>query len=97
MPRTILFHSLRHLTPQSSPTAWVLVEGERLLAMGEGESWREQLTADQLASAQVREAGNWLLAPGFTDIHCHGGGGAAFEDAPDVAPALRVHGRGRPP
>lgn len=93
MPHTILFHSLRHLTPQSSPTVWVLVEGERLLAMGEGESWREELTADQLASTQVREAHDWLLAPGFTDIHCHGGGGTAFEDAPDVAPALRVHGQ----
>lgn len=56
MPRTILFHSLRHLTLQSSPTVWVLAEGERLLAMGEGESWREELTADQLASTQVREA-----------------------------------------
>ncbi|HJD51980.1 MAG TPA: hypothetical protein H9908_08975 [Candidatus Rothia avistercoris] len=56
MPHTILFHSLRHLTLQSSPTVWVLAEGERLLAMGEGESWREELTADQLASTQVREA-----------------------------------------
>ncbi|MFC6352917.1 N-acetylglucosamine-6-phosphate deacetylase [Rothia nasimurium] len=93
MPRTILFHSLTRLTSPASPTGWALVEGERLLAAGEGATWKQQLSADQLAQAEVRDAGGWLLAPGFTDIHCHGGGGVAFEDAPDIAAALRVHGQ----
>ena len=93
MPRTILFHSLTRLTSPASPTGWTLVEGERLLAAGEGETWKQQLSAAQLAQAEVRDAEGWLLAPGFTDVHCHGGGGVAFEDAPDVAAALRVHGQ----
>lgn len=93
MPHTILFHSLTRLTPHTHPTVWVLTEGERLLAMGEGETWKDQVSGPQLSSAQVRDASGWVLAPGLTDIHCHGGGGTAFEDAPDVAAALRVHGQ----
>ncbi|WP_237233892.1 N-acetylglucosamine-6-phosphate deacetylase [Rothia nasisuis] len=93
MSHTILFHSLTHLTPHAHPTIWVLTAGERLLAMGEGESWKEHVSGPQFSSAQVRDASGWVLTPGLTDIHCHGGGGTAFEDAPDVATALRVHGQ----
>ena len=34
------------------------------------------------------DLGDVLLAPGFVDVHCHGGGGAAFADDPDAALAL---------
>ncbi|MDO4821232.1 MAG: amidohydrolase family protein [Rothia sp. (in: high G+C Gram-positive bacteria)] len=92
MAHRTLFHSLTRLAPHGSSRSWVLAEGERILTIGEGQSWKDELGA-QLDQAEVRDAEGWLLTPGFTDIHCHGGGGTAFEDAPDVAAALRVHGQ----
>ena len=34
----------------------------------------------------------WTLAPGFVDVHCHGGGGASFsDDADGIARVLATH------
>jgi len=67
---------------------WVLVDDGVISAIGEGEPPR---------SAAVTDAtGSWVV-PGFVDIHCHGGGGAAFTSAdPDhvrqVVDAHTAHG-----
>jgi N-acetylglucosamine-6-phosphate deacetylase len=62
---------------------WVLLDGPAIAATGTG----EPPGADEV----VDLAGAWL-APGFVDLHCHGGGGFAFDDGPDsIRQALAVH------
>jgi N-acetylglucosamine-6-phosphate deacetylase len=53
---------------------WVLVNDGVISAIGEGEP-------PSAPGAAVTDAsGSWVV-PGFVDIHCHGGGGAAFTSA----------------
>ncbi|MFC4858912.1 N-acetylglucosamine-6-phosphate deacetylase [Actinophytocola glycyrrhizae] len=53
---------------------WVLVDDGTISAIGSGEP-------PARPDAEVTDAtGSWVL-PGFVDIHCHGGGGAAFTSA----------------
>ncbi|WP_234407314.1 N-acetylglucosamine-6-phosphate deacetylase [Microterricola viridarii] len=88
-PATIVIHSARLVTGgQITADAWVAFSGERVLTVGSGDGWRE------LASAEtaVTDAGGRWLTPGFVDIHCHGAGGAAFDDGIDgIRAALAVH------
>lgn len=59
----------------------LVVDGDRVVAV-EG--------PDAAASVDL---GDVTLAPGFVDVHAHGGGGAAFPDDPGAALALhRSHG-----
>jgi N-acetylglucosamine-6-phosphate deacetylase len=67
---------------------WVLVDDGVISAIGEGEPPRTPSVTDA--------SGSWVV-PGFVDIHCHGGGGAAFTSAdPDhvrqVVDAHTAHG-----
>ena len=61
---------------------WVVIDGERVLAVGAG---------------PPPEPPSWslpgLVVPGFVDVHVHGGGGASFDggDPDDVATAVRTH------
>jgi N-acetylglucosamine-6-phosphate deacetylase len=53
---------------------WVLVDDGAISSIGSGEP-------PARPGAEVTDAtGSWVL-PGFVDIHCHGGGGAAFTSA----------------
>ncbi|GAB1512182.1 N-acetylglucosamine-6-phosphate deacetylase [Actinophytocola sp. KF-1] len=53
---------------------WVLVDDGTISAVGSG-------APPARPDAEVTDAsGSWVL-PGFVDIHCHGGGGAAFTSA----------------
>jgi N-acetylglucosamine-6-phosphate deacetylase len=69
---------------------WVLVDDGTISSVGSGDP-------PALPDATVTDAtGSWVL-PGFVDIHCHGGGGAAFTSAdPDhvrqVVDAHTAHG-----
>ncbi|MGV8966783.1 MAG: N-acetylglucosamine-6-phosphate deacetylase [Cellulomonas sp.] len=45
--------------------------------------------AQAIAAAPASAPGTTLL-PGLVDVHCHGGGGASFPDATDVADARRA-------
>lgn len=66
--------------------AWVVVDGERVLAVGDG-------TPPEPPAWRVEG----LVVPGFVDVHVHGGGGASFDEAtPEaverVASTHRRHG-----
>jgi len=62
---------------------WMLVDGDTITHVGNG--------AAPTADTTVDVGGRWL-APGFIDLHCHGGGGFAFDDGADsITNALAVH------
>ena len=66
---------------------WLLLSGDRILEVGEGRPPR----------APDLDLGDVSVAPGFVDLHVHGGGGASFDigtaDAADVvATAHLAHG-----
>ena len=64
------------------PYAWVVVDGERILDVGTGRPPEPP---------RVEVAG--LVAPGFVDVHVHGGGGGSFDggDPDAVRRAVRTH------
>lgn len=70
---TTLLSAARVVTPDEvHAPGWVLVDGERVAQVGGGMPPR---APDMLLPLET-------LAPGFVDIHAHGGGGAAFESDP---------------
>ena len=81
-----------HLVDVSGSTAdgWVVLAGDVIEAVGSG-------GAEVPASDVTVDLGDAVLAPGFLDLHGHGGGGAAYEDdAFDAALAVhRAHGTTR--
>lgn len=66
---------------------WVSVRDGRIAAVGEGAA----------PDGPTTDVGGGTIVPGFVDIHCHGGGGAAFTSADPAkvrkaAAAHRKHG-----
>ncbi len=62
---------------------WMLVDGDTITQTGRGEPPQ--------AANRVDVGGHWLV-PGFIDLHCHGGGGHAFDDGDDeIMAALATH------
>lgn len=65
------------------PDGWALIEGGVFSAVGEGAA----PDADRVIEGAV-------LAPGFVDMHCHGGAGHAFDDGEDaIVEAAAFHRR----
>lgn len=65
------------VTPEAMLTpGWVRVEDRRIVAVGSGA---------QPPALDTLDLGPAVLAPGFVDMHVHGGGGASFADGPDAA------------
>lgn len=63
---------------------WVRFEGDAIAATGIG-------APTPYAGERIDAAGRWL-APGFVDLHCHGAGGASFDDGvAAIQRALAVH------
>lgn len=62
------------------PDAWLRIDGETIVEAGTG------MPPDEAVRCET-------LVPGFVDLHCHGGGGAAFTSAdPDqIARAAATH------
>lgn len=70
------------------PDAWVRFEGDTVAARGTGATWRECAGP----SDEIVDASGLTLAPGFVDIHGHGGGGASFDGSDDdIRTALATH------
>ncbi|GAA4050820.1 N-acetylglucosamine-6-phosphate deacetylase [Agromyces indicus] len=101
-PRVDVIHSARLVSGGDVvPEAWVRFDGDRVAARGVGDGWRDGLPRDGAAGGGVTvtdAAGRWLV-PGFIDLHCHGGGGAAADDGEDairtVLATHRAHGTTR--
>ena len=69
--------------------AWALFDGGNVAAVGTGPGWRDA-AADVVVDARALAGPGALLAPGFIDIHGHGGGGASYDDGPDAIRAARA-------
>jgi N-acetylglucosamine-6-phosphate deacetylase len=72
---TLVLKNARVVTPDSvAVDGWVEIRDERIHEVGTG------------PRPDGVDLGGRLLTPGFVDIHVHGGGGVAFQDAsPDAA------------
>ena len=79
-----VFHHARKLDASGEvDDFWMLVEGDTITQTGSGEA----PSADTI----VDVSGQWLV-PGFIDLHCHGGGGFAFDDGADsISRGVAVH------
>lgn len=86
---TSVIHSARLVSGHDVVAdAWVRFEGDRVAARGSGDAWRAGLPTD----ASVTDAAGRHLVPGFIDLHCHGAGGASFEEGEEaISTALAVH------
>jgi N-acetylglucosamine-6-phosphate deacetylase len=63
---------------------WIRFDGDVIAATGVG-------APPPYSGESIDAAGRWL-APGFVDLHCHGAGGASFDDGVDaIERALAVH------
>jgi N-acetylglucosamine-6-phosphate deacetylase len=65
---------------------WVLVEDGAISDLGAGDP------PDRPDASRTDASGAWVV-PGFVDIHCHGGGGAAFTNPDEVPGAVDAHRR----
>jgi N-acetylglucosamine-6-phosphate deacetylase len=75
--------------------AWVAFTGDTVTSVGTGNGWQELVGHGAgETGASVTDAADRWLTPGFIDIHCHGGGGASFDEGPDaIRTGLAVHHR----
>lgn len=72
----------RILTPEGPLSGYVYIEGERIAAV----------TADALPFDEEYDATGLYVAPGFIDIHTHGGGGFPFEGTvADIVAGCQFH------
>src|SRR6478736_4142842 len=85
-----LVHSVRLFgsatVDSDRPDGWALFDGGRVLTVGVGEG---RPSADETVDGE-----KGCLAPGFIDIHGHGGAGASFDDGPEAIRTARAVHRG---
>lgn len=81
-----LYTGLTSLIPNDSAGAkhWIITRENQVVKRGYG-------TANLPSTAETIPMTGHFISQRFTDIHNHGGGGVAFEDAPTIGPALAVH------
>lgn len=73
-----VIHSARLITDGTeTPDSWVRFEDGYVTAVGTGRTWTD---ADSVVDATGLAGQDAVLAPGFIDIHGHGGAGASFDD-----------------
>lgn len=79
-----LFHNARKVDAAGIVDGfWMLVRGDTIAATGS--------SAPPPADTEI-DLGGRTITPGFVDLHCHGGGGATFDDGPEeIERALATH------
>jgi N-acetylglucosamine-6-phosphate deacetylase len=89
MPRRALYNMSAILPDQVLDDAVVVIDGDRIIDVTTGEAPADAECID------VGEAGGAYVAPGFVDLHVHGGGDADFMDGtPEAfATVCRAHAR----
>lgn len=96
---TTLVHSVHLVTDGSeTPDAWVLLDGPRVTATGQGSTWHA-LTGPGTpdggpipapADLTVVDGTDKILTPGFVDVHGHGALGVGYEQDAGAADVLRA-------
>ncbi|MGB3911634.1 MAG: N-acetylglucosamine-6-phosphate deacetylase [Pseudolysinimonas sp.] len=82
---TTLLHSATAVDARGeTPDAWILLDGDTIAVTGSG---AERPVADETLDL----SGRWI-APGFLDLHAHGGGGEDYATG-DLATGLAAHRR----
>ncbi|WP_405373080.1 MULTISPECIES: N-acetylglucosamine-6-phosphate deacetylase [unclassified Microbacterium] len=91
-PHGTVIHSARLVADgNDTADAWVRIDDGRVSASGTGDTWRADAGAQPIDAAAVAGPGA-VLAPGFIDIHGHGGGGASYDDGlAAIVTARRAH------
>ena len=94
-----VIHSVRLVSGGvTTADAWVRFAGGVVAARGTGDGWRTG-EDDDVVDAAAAAGPDAVLAPGFIDIHGHGGAGVSYDEGPDAvrrARALhRAHGTTR--
>ena len=91
MTRTLV-HSGLLVDASGARPGWVFVDGGQIVSVGSPDESPPE------ADRSIDAAGGYVT-PGFVDIHCHGAGGAQFQDGVDQAlaalSAMRAHGTTR--
>jgi N-acetylglucosamine-6-phosphate deacetylase len=78
----VILSNVRLIRPDGIRPGWLDVQGGRIAVIGGG-----------LAPEPGTDLGGRYVAPGFVDMHVHGGGGASFTDDPRTAFDFhRAHG-----
>jgi len=87
MAKWVLRHAQIVLPDRTLPLGYVMVNGDRLEAIGEGEP------PEALSDLASVDGEGGILAPGFIDLHVHGGGGCDFMDGTleAIVTAARAH------
>ena len=88
-PIDLVIHSAQLVSGGTvSSDAFVAFAGDTVAAVGTGDDWVE------LDPIETVNAQGLTLAPGFIDIHGHGGNASSFDDGADsIRSALKVHRR----
>lgn len=85
---SLVVHSARIVSGGSVvEDGWVRIEHGSVVARGTGSAWAP---ADSVVDAQDAAGPGAVLAPGFVDIHGHGGANAAFDDGADAIRTARA-------
>lgn len=88
MTESLLIHNARIVDGGRVTTdGWLRIEDGLVTRRGSGGTWSP--------AATVHDAGGAWVAPGFVDIHSHGGGGYSSEDGPDAIRGLVAFHRRR--
>jgi N-acetylglucosamine-6-phosphate deacetylase len=67
--------------------AWVLFDDGHVRMVGAG---MHRPDAEELVDARALAGDGAVLAPGFIDLHGHGGGGASYDDGPEAIRTARA-------
>jgi N-acetylglucosamine-6-phosphate deacetylase len=67
--------------------AWVLFDDGHVRMVGAG---MHRPDAEELVDARALAGDGAVLAPGFIDLHSHGGGGASYDDGPEAIRTARA-------
>ncbi|HWI30169.1 MAG TPA: N-acetylglucosamine-6-phosphate deacetylase [Microbacterium sp.] len=89
---TTLIHSVRLVDGgRITDDAWVRFAGGRVAQLGTGDGWRAHARpSDDVRDAAATAGRGAVLAPGFVDIHSHGGAGGSYDDGVDAIRAARA-------